>query len=114
MRGLVVALDEVLVQLDRRDVPALECADDDPTGLALHQHATDRVLVQNIALRGVTVVPGAQGALDTLRAVAPLILVSYQSRAVVSAVVDATAWHDLFRAIVTGDDAPAIPARARW
>lgn len=119
--GILVALDGVLVEIDRADAPPPLAGSADDTDRALHALATDRALLAAITLRGLSTAPDAQSALTALMAVAPVALVSAFSRAVTAAVLESTGWRDCFRTIVTADDVPpelATESRraalARW
>jgi beta-phosphoglucomutase-like phosphatase (HAD superfamily) len=108
--GCILALDGVLVTLDRSGCPPPLAHGADHTDRALHAHATERVLLANMTLRGVTVAPETSTMLEALASRLGLVLLSEQSRAVTHALLAATSWGNHLRAVLCADDVATRPA----
>jgi beta-phosphoglucomutase-like phosphatase (HAD superfamily) len=108
--GCILALDGVLVTLDRAGCPPPLGHGADETDRALHAHATERVLLANMSVRGVTVAPAISTQLEALASRLGLVLLSEQSRAVTHALLEVTSWGDHFRAVLCADDVATRPA----
>jgi HAD superfamily hydrolase (TIGR01509 family) len=114
IEGCVFALDGVLISLEQTGAPPPVEAQADEVDRALHAHASERALLASLTLRGAHIAPGTADHLEALAATCPLVLLSEQSRRVTGAVLELTGWHDLFRVVVTADDAMPRPDSAGY